>query len=73
MASHRSFTVVTVQEELEGTVERIPEATASAPQPSALPGETAEGTKATCDITELRVELDLAQLDHPSRWAKLSR
>ena len=26
-----------------------------------------------CAIVELRMELDLAQLDHPSRWAKISR
>ena len=25
------------------------------------------------ELAELRVKLDLAQLDHPSRWAKLSR
>ena len=45
------------------------------PEPSGVTGssETLEGLPPLCEIVDLRIELDLAQIDHPSRWAKFLR
>jgi len=69
-----SSTVLAMQEELASVGWKQDDTTADPASSAALGEPEACGADASgCDVLDLRMELDLAQLDHPSRWAKLCR